>query len=195
MVSAPVAGTVTKPPPPEGTAVRAGDVLARIDPGGGRTSTVRARTAGTMASVSVAAGSVVSGDQQLAALEPRGRPVAFLFLPLGEAGQVKPGMKVLLSPTIEESQAAGLLEGRVRRVGTSPATPAVLEQLLGPALATTVQQGQPVVMLDVELVRDPSSPSGYASSAGDGPDGPPVPGSLLTGRIVLEQRSPLDYVF
>jgi multidrug resistance efflux pump len=186
VVAAPVAGTVIQAPPSQETAVRAGDVLVRIDPGGGPTATVRARTAGTIASVSVASGSVVSSGQQLAALQPEGKPVALLLLPLDEAGQVEPGMKVLLSRTVEESQAAELLEGRVARVETTPATPASLELLLGPTLAAKLEQGQPVARLHVELVQD---------RAHDRSIGPIVPGSLLTGRVVLEQHSPLEYVF
>jgi multidrug resistance efflux pump len=195
VVAAPVSGTVTQPPPAGGTAVPAGALIARIDPGQGRPVAVRARTAGTVQSVTVAAGSVVSAGEQLAALAPAGKAVAYLFLPLGEAGQVRPGMKVLLSSTVEESHATGLLEGRVRRVDTAPASPEQLELLLGPALAATFQPDQPVVRLDVALVRDRSASGGYGLTSGAGSPGSLGSGSLLTGRVVLEQRSPLDYVF
>jgi multidrug resistance efflux pump len=195
VVAAPVSGTVTQPPPAGGTVVRAGAVIARIDAGQGRTVAVRARTAGTLQSVTVVAGSEVSAGEQLAALAPAGRAAAYLFLPLGEASAVKPGMKVLLSGTVEESHATGLLEGRVRRVDTAPASPAELELLLGPALTATFQQDQPVVRVDVALVRAPSEPGGFARTSGAGAFGSLGSGSLLTGRVVLEQRSPLDYVF
>jgi multidrug resistance efflux pump len=195
VVAAPVSGTVLQAPPAGGTAVRAGAVIARIDSGQGRAVVVRARTAGTVQSTAAAVGSVVSAGEQLAALAPAGQAVAYLFLPLGEAGQVKPGMKVLLSSTVEESHASGLLQGRVRRVDTSPASPAELGLLLGPALAATFPQDQPVVKVDIALVRNPSAPGGYARTAGSGSPGAPASGSLLTGRVVLQQRSPLDYVF
>jgi hypothetical protein len=121
--------------------------------------------------------------------------VAYLFLPLDEAGQVKPGMKVLLSSTVEESHATGLLEGRVRRVVGTPASPAEVQLLLGPALAATFPQDQPVVRVDVGLLRNPSSRGGYAATAGARPPDRLAPGALLTGRVVLQERSPLDYVF
>lgn len=195
-VEAPVAGTVTRPPPPVGTAVTKDGQIARIDPGSGAEVPVRAFVPGRVTAVSVGAGSVVSEGDQLATIEPgEATPAAYLFVPLDEADQIDPGMEVLLSLEGPASQSSALLEATVSGVASYPATQERLDLVLGESLAAVFADGPLVVEVDLELRRDASSPSGYAWTTGDGPAGPLALGTPLSGRVIVARQSPLELVF
>jgi len=195
-VEAPVAGTVTRPPPPVGTAITRDGEVARIDPGTGPDVPVRAYVAGQVKAVTAGAGAVVSAGDQLATIEPDdATPTAYLFVPLDDADQIDPGMEVLLSPEGPASQTSALLEATVRDVGVYPATQERLELVLGESLASTFADGPLVVEVGLELRRDASTPSGYAWTTGEGPDGPPALGTPLSGNVVVARQSPLQLMF
>ena len=196
VVGAPVPGTVAAPLPDIGTRVERGQRLTSIDTGQGGPVAVKAFTKGKVASVAGAPGTPVTSGQELATIEPRaGSARAFLFVPLDEAPQIREGMKVLLSPTVEQSQATTFLKGSVADVGTYPATPARLGLLLGPGLSPSFESGSPVVEVQIQLVRDPSTPTGYAWTRGNGPPKRLPLETPLSGQIVLNSKSPLSYVF
>lgn len=195
VVASPVAGVVTTVPPRRGTVVARGEVVATIDTG--RPPLVRVKTVagGSIAAVSATAGSFVSAGSELATIEsPNAKPAAFLLVTREEAARLQPGQQALLSPGLEESRATSLLEGRVVQVDPYAASPARLTTLLGPARASQLEGEPPLHFVEVMLLSDPSTPSGYAWTRGTGLPSIAV-GMPLTARIVLSKKSPLSYIF
>ncbi|MBV8988618.1 MAG: hypothetical protein JOY58_06605 [Solirubrobacterales bacterium] len=195
VVVSPVAGTVLTPPPPRGTVLRRGDVVATVNVGRGAPVEVRAATAGSVDLVLTAPGAFIPAGGELAIIVPVGAtPVGFLFVTTSEASQLRLGMEALLSPRVPESRATALLEGRIVYIGNFPATPERLTLLLGPVLASQLAVGPPVDEVEVQLTPDRSTPSGYAWTAGAGPASVSV-GTRVSARVRLKQQSPLSYVF
>jgi multidrug efflux pump subunit AcrA (membrane-fusion protein) len=195
LVASPVAGTVVSAPPGGGTPVRAGQILATIDTGHGAPVKVTSLFAGTIDNVSAAPGAFVNAGGQIATIEPAGAtPAALLFVPASQASQLKVGMQALLSPSLNQSRATALLKGRIQRIATYPASPAELNLILGAGLASQLANGPAVQEVQVALVPDRSTPSGYAWTQGKGPSSVRI-GAPLSGRVVLSRNSPLSHVF
>jgi len=195
LIASPVAGTVIKAPPPGGSVIRAGEVVATVTDGRGSPVAVRAITGGRIETVLTAPGAFVSAGQELALIVPAdARPVGFVFVPAVGASKLRVGMETLLSPQDNESRAAGLLRGRIAHITALPATPQRLALLLGPVLASELESEPPVQEVEIALTRDQSTPSGFAWTAGPGLQRVRV-GTLVNGRIEISHQSPLSYAF
>jgi hypothetical protein len=194
VLASPVAGIVTTAAPRRGTAVAAGQAVAMIDTGRPPLVEVKTVAGGSIEAVSAAAGSFVSAGSELATIQaPGAKPAGFLLVTDEEAAQLAPGKQVLLSPGLEESRATSLLEGKITQVDAYAATPARLTTLLGPARAAELKGGPALHFVEVELLADPSTRSGYAWTTGAGQPRITV-GMPLTGRIVLSKKSPLSFI-
>lgn len=193
VLEAPVAGVVAEIVS-EGASVRDGERVARIRTSDGSIQDVPSYVTGSVASVRAQRGRVVREGEALVAVEPAGgNRAAYLFVPLDDASQLAPGQEVLLSAEVEESQATDLVQGVVEQVATTPASPEELERALGPALGPRLASGPLLVQVDVRITGDEPAPGGPETE-------PPPPealplGTLLSGRVVVSRRSPLDFVF
>lgn len=178
----------------EGQAVRSGERIARVRTSDGRMVNVTSYASGAVASVRVQPGEVVAAGDPLVSIEPEGgNRAAYLFVPLDDVSQIEVGQEVLLSAEVQESQATQLVKGVVDHVGTAPATPEELERKLGPALGPRLASGPLLVEVGVRVVGSGPVPGGQDASP-SAPEALPV-GTLLSGRVVVSRRSPLDYVF
>lgn len=195
VLASPASGVVTSAPPRRGSVVAPGEVVATIDTGRPPLVRVKAVVGGSIAAVSATAGSFVDAGSELATIEaPDTKPAAFLLVTAEEATRLQPGKQVLLSPGLEESRATSLLEGKIVHVDPYAATPERLKTLLGPVRASELEGEPPRHFVEVKLLTDPSTPSGYAWTRGNGLPSVAV-GMPLTGRIVLSKHSPLSYLF
>lgn len=195
VIQAPVAGTVVMTPPPRGSEIRRGQVIAKINDPRGAPVPVRAVTAARIGKVLVAPGEFVSAGGELAETVPATvKPLAFVFVSPDQVPSLRVGMRTLLSPAVKQSHAAGLLKGRIVHIADFPVTRQRLTLLLGPVLAAQFETGTPVQEVEVALSRDPSTAGGFAWTN----NAAAVPirlGSSVTGRIEVGSRSPLSYLF
>jgi multidrug efflux pump subunit AcrA (membrane-fusion protein) len=185
-VQAPVAGTVVEAPPAAGSAVRAGEVLARLAAGGRTPTVVRAVSSGTIVDSSVAAGSVVQRGMTMARVEPEGSARrAYLYVPLDDGSGLRPGQEALVTPAGPQQQQDSFIEGHVVSVQDVTATPERLDQVLGPTLGPRTASGPPVIEVVVRL-----SATSTAHAV--------IPLRLqtpLSGRIIVSQSSLFDLTF
>jgi hypothetical protein len=132
--------------------------------------------------------SIESGDSPLRAV---------LYLPpSSNAKLLRPGMTTEISPVTSLRERDGYLIGRVRSVSKYPATQAGMLALLpNPALVDELAPEGPPIAVEVDLVPDPQSQSGYrwSSPAGDALE--ISSGTLCSGSFVLESRRPIALLF
>jgi multidrug efflux pump subunit AcrA (membrane-fusion protein) len=168
-VAAPRPGIVLTAPPPEGTVVRSGDVVATLDDGTGATVPVRALRGGTVDTVSAARGGYVTAGAELATLAPVSvRTVVVVFVATSEVAQLAVGQPVRLAP--------GGNGERVTRIADRAASPERLRLLLGAAAAPYLS-GPPVQEVEVG-----PAPAGLR------------PGTQVTARVVVRTTSPIREV-
>ena len=101
-------------------------------------------------------------------------------LTLGARAQVTTGS--ILGTVTSVSAFLVTKEGIASRVGN----PEVVYTLIG--------QNRPAIEVVATLEEDTTTFSGYRWSSSDGPELRMTPGTTTTGRVVVEQRTPLTYL-
>lgn len=158
-----------------------------------RTSQVRARADGVVASLRVSEGDVVDRQSEILTLTParNGRPdrlVAHFFVP-GETGtQVNPGMPANLVPASVSPEEYGYMRGSVARVSPLPVSSDDLERLLRnrDLVQQIMQSGVPIEM-EVDLERDAGGKRFHWTSS-QGPTGEIGHGTQLNGRVEIRRE-------
>lgn len=120
------------------------------------------------------------------------------YIPLDKGKRVEPGMTIQLAPNGVDVSQTGSLIGVVRSVSQYPVSAEGVQKTLGnQQLAQYVlkQGGGTAIEVTFELVKDPSSESGYLWTSIVGNHKPVTPGSFCTGTIVIERQSPIEKVF
>jgi HlyD family secretion protein len=175
--------------------VRVGDdvardqIIARLTlPAENRTVYVTSPQAGRVVETRVTGGSMVAGGTPLLSVEQSGRALeAILYLPPNDAKKLGPGMTVQLAPASVKREEYGLLLGRVATVGAYPATPAGMQRVLGSEeLARVLAAAGPPIEVRVELMRSPTTASGYQWTSTLGP----LLDTLAPGLATIWSSSP-----
>src|SRR5262249_4794627 len=161
-------------------------------------------------------GAVVSPGAVVAVIDrPDRRLEARVYVPLADGHRIRPGLGVHLSPATARGERYGFLVGRVRAVSTAPAGPeAVLADLgVGPGYPPERSEGRvpgamagrrapvgaptsspgdgPLVAVDVELVPDPATISGWKWSSRGGPPFRIAAETPCDARVLLGDTCPL----
>lgn len=149
--------------------------------------------AGRVLELAVDRGGVVSPGSVILTMEVSSEELmAVLFVPASEGKQVRPGMAVKVSPSNVQREEHGFMLGTVRWVAEYPTTSRGMLRLLGnqELVDRLLEQGPPI-QVDVALVEDPSTPTGYRWSSSTGPDLEITSGTLAVGRILLDEDRPI----
>ena len=122
----------------------------------------------------------------------------FLYVPLEKGKSIKPGMTIQLAPNGVDTSQSGSLLGTVRTVSQYPVSTQAIQKRMGiDSLSQWIISSQQSALMEVsfDLVKDPTSRSGYlwTSSIGEHPQ--ITAGSFCTGSIIIERRPPLEKVF
>lgn len=120
------------------------------------------------------------------------------YIPLDKGKRVEPGMTIQLAPNGVDVTQTGSLIGVVRSVSQYPVSAEGIQKTLGnQQLAQYVLQqgGGAAIEVIFDLVKDPSSESGYLWTSIVGKHKPVTPGSFCTGSIVIERQPPIEKVF
>jgi len=143
-------------------------------------------------------GSIVASGEVLATLEissAAARLEAVLYVNAELAGKIRPGMEVQLSPTIVNKVEYGFMLGRVISIAEYPETARSMMQPLGNEILVSLLAGQDAPLkVQVDLIPDNSTKSGYKWSS---PAGPPhvIPSGTLTyGAVVIANEKPINKV-
>ncbi len=151
---------------------------------------------GRVLEILAARGDVVSPGSPVLSVEVVSEDlVAVLFVPAASGKQVQKGMAVLVSPSTVKREEYGSILGRVTRVAEFPSTARGMTRLLGnEALVTKLMAEGPPIQVDVALVRDPSTPTGYRWSSSRGPSVKISSGTLTQGDVVVKEDRPIRLV-
>ena len=122
-----------------------------------------------------------------------------LYIPVEKGKRVQTGMTIQLAPNGVDVSQTGSLIGVVRTVSQYPMTMQGIQQHLGNAqLAQWIimaQNNSAVMEVTFDLVKDPSSESGYLWTSQVGEHKPITAGSFCTGSIIIERKPPIEKVF
>ena len=116
---------------------------------------------------------------------------AVLFVPASTGKTVLKGMTVRLSPSTVKREEYGSLLGRVTWVAEFPSSSRGMIRLLGnEALVTKLMAQGPPIQVNVSLLRDPRTPTGYRWSSSRGPNLKISSGTLASGDVVVKEDRP-----
>jgi multidrug efflux pump subunit AcrA (membrane-fusion protein) len=181
-----------------GEAVDEGQVVARVlQTSTGRTIDVVSPHTGRVLEVQVGRGNVIAPGSSLLAVEQAGRPlVGILYLSSIDGRQVQPGMDVQIAPASVRSERYGYLRGRVTAVGEFPSTLQSMRRTLGSdELARSLSVGGAPIQVEVELLRDERTASGFQWTSPSGPPAALQNGTPATANVVLAIQAPIGLAF
>jgi HlyD family secretion protein len=116
---------------------------------------------------------------------------AVLFVPASTGKTVLKGMTVRLSPSTVKREEYGSMLGKVTWVAEFPSSSRGMTRLLGnEALVTRLMAQGPPIQVNVSLLRDPSTPTGYRWSSSRGPNLKISSGTLASGDVVVKEDRP-----
>ena len=124
--------------------------------------------------------------------------IAIMYVPAEAGKRVEPGMVAHLVPSGADQREDGSLMGVVRSVSLYPVSSSGIMRTLGNADVVNwilAQMGSAVMEIRIDLVRDPSSPSGYLWTSRVGNHRPVTVGTISTGNIVTDRQPPLSRIF
>lgn len=179
--------------------VAVGQSIATVLPlTGGSPVDVKSPLAGHVLEIGVDIGNVVQPSTTIATMEQTGQPLeAVVYLPSHLGKQVRVGMNAEVSPVTVAKQNFGYMVGTVSSVAPFPASQQAMSRLL--ANDTLVQtlfraSGGSPLEVTVALTEDPSTPSHFKWSSGDGPDMQITSGTLIGNQIVISEQRPISLV-
>jgi len=178
--------------------VEQGQVVAQVlQTSTGRTIDVASLHAGRVLEVQVGRGNVIAPGSTVLSVEQEGRPlVAILYLSAIDGRQVQAGMDVQIAPASVRSERYGLLRGRVAAVGEFPTTLQAMRRTLGNEdLARSLSAGGAPIQVEVELLHDDRTASGFQWTTPSGPPAALQNGTPCTADVVLSIQAPLAVAF
>lgn len=181
-----------------GDAVAAEDSLALVASlDGSDPMPVRAPLSGEVVEVRGVPGALVQNGQALITLAPAGAPLtALAYVPPDVAQRLQEGMLVKLAPNNVRTEDVGYLLGVVKSVSDFPSSAAGVASAVGSTeLAGALMQFQTPLAVEIGLIEDASSPSGYRWTGAQGPSFPLAGVTLSTMTVVVEEKRPLELVF
>jgi len=153
--------------------------------------------AGQVLEVKVSPGDLVDPGTGVISLQPDVvRLEGILYVPAERAKEVRAGMEAEISPTETRREEYGFIRGTVTFVADYPTTDAALMRIFENApLARALAADGAVTEVHVELLTDPSTPSGYRWSSAMGRPEKLSGGTLCIGDIVTHKQRPVTLVF
>lgn len=153
---------------------------------------------GRILELNMTEGSMVQQGSPLAVIEQSGPTVrleAVIYVPAGLGEEIRPGMEAQVSPAMVNKEEYGFMMGRVVSVAEYPATTQSMMQTLGNEnlIALLTGQGAPL-KVQIDLIPDKNTVSGYKWSS---PEGPPLvipSGTLIQCSVVVAREKPIGKV-
>ena len=153
---------------------------------------------GRILELNMTEGSLVQQGNPLAVIEQSGPTVrleAVIYVPAGLGEEIRPGMEAQVSPAMVNKEEYGFMLGRVVSVAEYPATTQSMMQTLGNENLTALLTGQGAPLkVQIDLIPDKNTVSGYKWSS---PEGPPLvipSGTLIQCSVVVAREKPIGKV-
>ncbi len=157
---------------------------------------VRSPAAGRVTELKVAVGNRVGPGLSVASIESGITGLQLiLYLPPDQGKLIRPGMQARIGPSTVKREEYGMIIGKVLDISEFPATAQAMLAYLGNE--RLVQQfsarGAPFAA-EIELARDPSTPTGYRWSGGTGPVTVLSSGTLADAEVTVREEAPISFV-
>ncbi len=158
-------------------------------------SEVRAHVAGKLIHIDKKSTDFVRDGESIAtiaALSSNDELRAIIYIP-GQVGKkVKPGMRVLVSPTIIKKEEYGSIEGEIEEVSEYPVNPEeIMSTLKNETIVKTLTSKEAPIKAIVKL----KMVDGHLKwSSSHGPGYPITEGTYVTTNILVHQQSPISLV-
>ncbi|MCL1976476.1 MAG: NHLP bacteriocin system secretion protein [Firmicutes bacterium] len=134
-------------------------------------------------------GNIVRGDQVAVSSNVK------MYVPMGKGKLVEDGMEVNISPTTVNREEHGYIIGQVVSVSASYVTQEhIMSILQNQQLVMAFGGNSAVIEVEVELLRDDNTISGYKWSTPKGAPLPISPGTICRGEIKVSDRRPIDMI-
>jgi hypothetical protein len=118
---------------------------------------------------------------------------AVVYLTPIDGNKVRPGMKILISPTTTRKEESGSILGTVSRVSESPTTPqAMMRTLQNENLVESLSSESEPVEIYADLTPDPATVTGYRWSTGKDPSMKIESRTVCHAAVIVEEQSPLS---
>lgn len=146
-------------------------------------------------------GDIVNAGTSLYSLRlspERGELKALVYVPVLEGKKVQPGMTVQLSFGADNNNEYGSLIGRVSNVSDYPVSNEGITTWVGSKeMSNWILQrnGGAAVEIQVDLIKDPDTVSGYLWSSISGAPEKIAPGTTCTASIVVKRQPPITKAF
>lgn len=154
---------------------------------------------GKVMNVPVEKGSVAAAGTTVASIAKTGSGVkalqAVIYVPVSDGKKIKVGMDVKIYPSTVTKEEYGYMKGTVSEVPQYPVTSSKMESTLGnDALVETLTEAGAPLEVQVDLVTDPDTVSGYAWSTRKGEGLNVENGTLCSASVVVDVQSPASLV-
>lgn len=170
--------------------------VARLSSQLGDQQEIRSARAGRVVELKVNAGDVVQPGDALATLAPldgAGELEAVLYAPPGEGKRIEPGMQAEVSPGAVEREVYGFVRAEVASVSPLPATEEGMRRTLqNDRLVSQLSARGAPIEARVRLIRDAGTPTGLAWSSSVGPARGVGAGTVVTGRVIVDNVPVID---
>lgn len=114
--------------------------------------------------------------------------LAILYVPNEDGKRIAVGMPAHIMPSTTRPQRDGFIRGTVVRVAKIPSTrDGMMRRLRNAALADQMLRTGAPFEIEVQLERNPATPSGYAWSSGQGPDISIDVGTMARADMVVDR--------
>ncbi len=160
-------------------------------------SSVVARVDGIVVEVMAMLGDTVKVGQPIMSLETEERTLsAVIYLPpLGNAKLIKTGMPAQISPVTAKKERYGYMLGKVTGVAKYPATENGMMSIFNnQALVRELSKTGPPIAVEVELIPDPATKSGYKWSSNAGAVVELNSGTSCLATFVVEKKRPISLI-
>jgi HlyD family secretion protein len=141
-------------------------------------------------------GTFIEPGTLVASVESGARGLQFvLYVPPDKGKQVTPGMEAHIQPNGIRKEEWGTLAGRVVSVSSFPSTrQGMLATLQNETLVDHFAARGAPFAARVDLLPDPSTPSGYRWSGGQGPPSVLTSGMLAEVEVTVRRQAPISLV-
>ena len=142
----------------------------------------------------------VSPGTPIISIEPSGSGIkeleGFLFIRAQEGDKIIPGMEVFLAPASVKKEDFGYMLGRVVAVSDYPITYQGMVNTLGSKeMADIFSKSGPMVRVNVDIITDRETPSGYKWTNSKGPSMKINSGTLFAGYVAVSKQRPVKMIF
>jgi HlyD family secretion protein len=151
---------------------------------------------GHVTEVKATVGTFVAPGKSVVSIETAGKGLELvLYIPPELGKKVAPGMAVQIAPSTVKKEEYGTLVGHILDISEFPVSQEGMLAVLQNAqlVARFSAQGAPYAAR-VELVPDPSAPSGYAWSGGRGPPVAFSSGTTAAAEVTVHTQAPISLV-